>query len=146
MLCFPLLRGRDLALRVLIADDEPAHVFLLEMFLKKWGYDVISTDSGTEAWQILRPKDGPRLAILDWEMPGMGGLEICEKVRKAEEHPYIYILLLTARAQQTDILKGTAAGADAYVTKPYDPEELRGRLLIACRILESADLPPFACP
>ena len=123
-------------MRVLIADEEPPHLFLLEMFLKKWGHEVISTDSGTEAWKVLQQENSPRLAILDWQLPGMDGIEICREVRRTEEQPYKYMLLLTARAQKTDMLRGKAAGADDYMTKPYDPEELRERLLAACLILE----------
>ena len=131
-------------MRILIADDEPVHLFLLEMFLKKWGYTVISVDSGSEAWRILDGEDSPRMAILDWEMPGLDGIEICRAVRRSEKRPYTYILLLTARAQKADIQKGLAAGADGYLAKPYDPEELRKRLLAACKQLESTvEIAPF---
>ena len=125
-------------MRILIADDEPVHLFLLEMFLKKWGYDVISVDNGSEAWRILNGDDSPRMAILDWELPGLNGIEICRAVRQSEKPPCPYILLLTARAQKADIQKGLAAGANDYLTKPYDPEELRRRLQAACKHLESA--------
>ena len=131
-------------MRILIADDEPVHLFLLEMFLKKWGYEVIGVDSGSEAWRILDGEDSPRMAILDWEMPGLDGIEICRAVRRSEKRPYTYILLLTARAQKADIQKGLAAGADSYLAKPYDPEELRKRLLAACKQLESTvEIAPF---
>jgi DNA-binding response OmpR family regulator len=115
--------------QVLIADDEPVHLFLLEMFLKKWGYKVVSTDDGTQAWRILQTGSSPLLAVLDWQLPGMDGVEICRAVRTGQR--YKYILLLTARAQKTDILKGMEAGADAYLTKPYEPNELRDRLQAA---------------
>ena len=124
-------------MRILIADDESVHLFLLEMFLKKWGYEVVSVDNGREAWQILEGQVKPRMAILDWELPEMDGIEICRAVRRSAAPPYTYILLLTARAQKADIQKGLAAGADDYLTKPYDPEELRNRLLAACKHLET---------
>ena len=134
--------GEQRPVRILIADDEPVHLFLLEMFLKKWGYQVICVESGNEAWQILDGEDSPRMAILDWQLPGMDGIEICRAVRRSEKRAYTYILLLTARAQKADIQMGLAAGANDYLIKPYDPEELRKRVLAACKQLESpADLP-----
>ena len=131
-------------MRILIADDEPAHLLLLEMFLKKWGYEVISTDSGGEAFQILREGNSPRMAILDWQLPGMNGIEICRALRWSEERPSTYILLLSARAQKADILHGMASGADDYLTKPYHPEDLKEKLLAAHKAVESAaDIPRF---
>jgi DNA-binding response OmpR family regulator len=127
--------------RILIADNEPAHLFLLEMFLRKWGYEVICTDNGREARGILERADGPRMAILDWDLAELEGTEVCRAARRSPGRPYIYILLLTARAQKADIKKGLAAGADDYVVKPYDPEDLRRRLLAGCRQLESAAAP-----
>ena len=133
-------------MRILIADDEPVHLFLLEMFLKKWGYDVVSVDNGHEAWRILDGEYSPRMAILDWEMPGLDGIEICRAVRSSSVRPYTFILLVTARAQKADVQKGLAAGADDYLTKPYNPEELRRRLLAACQQLESTvALAPVEC-
>ena len=138
------VRETSAPVRILIAEDEPVHLFLLEMFLKKWGYEAISADNGREAWRVLDGEDSPRIAILDWEMPGLDGIEICRAVRRSGGRPYTYILLLTARAQKADIQKGLAAGADDYLTKPYDPEELRKRLLAGCKQLEStAEFAPF---
>lgn len=125
-------------MRILIADKESVHLFLLEMFLKKWGYEVIPVDNGREAWKILDGEDSPPMAILDWELSELNGVEICRAVRRSAVPPYPYVLLLTARAQKADIQKGLAAGADDYLTKPYDPQELRKRLLAACHQLESA--------
>lgn len=125
-------------MRILIADDEPTHLFLLEMFLKKWGYEVRSVDSGAEAWRILDGVNSPRMAILDWQLPDLDGVEICRRLRQSPDRPYTYILLLTARAQQADIRKGLDAGADDYLTKPYDPEELQKRILAARTFLGSA--------
>lgn len=131
----------SIEVKVLVAEDEPSILFVLEMFLKKWGYDVISACNGAEAWQILQEEGAPRLAILDWMMPCMQGVEICREVRKRTEQPKVYILLLTAKAQKADILAGLGAGADDYMTKPFDPEELRLCLEAGCRMIESRDSP-----
>lgn len=128
-------------MRVLIADDETVHTFLLEMFLTKWGYEVVSTDSGTEAWRILCEENSPRIVILDWNLPGMDGVEICQSLRRAERaggQPPTYVLLLTARTQRSDLKKGMAAGADDYLTKPYEPAELQERLLAACNFIQGS--------
>ena len=130
-------------MRMLIADDEPTHLFLLEMFLKKWGYEVLSADNGGEAFRILCVENSPRMAILDWQLPGMNGIEICRTLRRSKERSYTYILLLSARAQKADILNGMASGADDYLTKPYHPEDLKEKLLTARKAVESADIPLF---
>ena len=124
-------------MKVLIADDEPMHTFLLEMFLKKWGYEVTSTDNGQEALRLLRGESAPCVAILDWKMPGLEGVEVCRELRKTSEKSNIFILLLTANAQVVDRQQAMEAGVDDYMTKPYDPEELRQKLGDACRVLES---------
>jgi len=123
--------------KVLIADDEPMHTFLLEMFLKKWGYEVTSTDNGEEALQILLGESFPDLAILDWMMPKLEGVEVCRRVKNVFGKANIYILLLTAKAQVVDRQKAFGSGADDYMTKPYDPEELRCKLLKGCQIIKS---------
>jgi two-component system, cell cycle response regulator len=91
---------------------------------------------GEEAWAILQGNDAPRLAILDWMMPGRDGIDICRSVRQRKGRPYVYIILLTARGQKEDIVEGLEAGADDYVTKPFDPYELRARLRAGRRIVE----------
>jgi diguanylate cyclase (GGDEF)-like protein len=103
--------------------------------LGKWGYEVITTDDGTAAWQALQRPDAPQLAILDWMMPGMDGLQVCREVRQLAREPYVYILLLTARSQKEDIIAGMEAGADDYLTKPFDVHELQVRLRAGQRIL-----------
>ena len=123
-------------MRVLIAEDEPISRHLVEKFLIQWGYDVIVANDGDEAWWVLQKEDTPKLAILDWMMPGMDGVQICREVRKRTGEPYIYILLLTAKSQKQDIVQGLEAGADDYLTKPFDPEELRVRLRAGRRILD----------
>jgi DNA-binding response OmpR family regulator len=93
---------------------------LLEVFLNRWGYDVAVAASGTEALDLLDQVDAPRLAVLDWMMPGLEGVQVCRKIRERKDRPYVYILLLSARAQKEDLLLGLESGADDYLTKPFD--------------------------
>jgi diguanylate cyclase (GGDEF)-like protein len=123
-------------MRVLIADDDHVSRRLLGSLLVKWGYEVVTAKDGAEAWQALQNEDAPRLAILDWVMPGMDGLEVCRKARKRPGQPYAYLILLTARGQMGDVLEGLEAGADDYLTKPFDPQELKARLRVGKRILD----------
>ncbi len=123
-------------MRVLIADDSTVSRHLLEVTLHKWNYDVIVTSDGSEAWAILDQPDAPALAILDWMMPGMTGLEICRRVRKQNREPYTYILLLTSKSLKEDVVEGLEAGADDYVTKPFDQNELNVRLRAGRRIVD----------
>jgi len=122
--------------KALIADDDKVNRRILVTFLEKWGYDVMIAADGNEAWQILQTEGAPRLVILDWMMPGMDGAEICGAIRKRNDPFYTYVILVTAKFQKQDILEGLAAGADDYITKPFDPHELRARLRTGQRILE----------
>lgn len=123
-------------MKVLIAEDDPVSRLLLGKILVGWGYDVVVTRDGNEAWQALQPKDAPQLAILDWKMPGMDGLEVCRKVRHEVREPYIYLILLTAHCQDEHLVTGMEAGADDYITKPFKTNELRVRLRAGRRIIE----------
>jgi two-component system, cell cycle response regulator len=116
--------------RILIAEDDPVSRRVLEVFLIKRGYEVTTVGNGTEA---------PRLAVLDWMMPGMEGIQVCQRVRSQADRPYVYMLLLTARSQKEDLLQGLEAGADDYLTKPFDPQELHARLKVGHRILDLQD-------
>jgi len=122
--------------RILIAEDDPISLVLLQALLNQWGYEVIVTHDGNEAWQVLQADMAPRLAILDWEMPGMDGPALCHQVRERRGSPYTYIILLTARTKREDLIAGMEAGADDYVTKPFDAHELRVRLRAGRRILD----------
>ena len=122
--------------RVLAAEDNPVFQSMLRTMLTKWGYEPVVARDGAEAWQILQSPESPRLAILDWMMPGMDGVEVCRKVRAADREPYIYILLLTARTESQDLVEGMEAGADDYLTKPFNAHELRVRLRAGSRILD----------
>jgi two-component system cell cycle response regulator len=123
-------------MKVLIAEDDSISRRMLEAFLTKWGYQVVVATQGEEAWEILQGKDAPKLAILDWMMPGRDGIDICRCLRQSKGRAYIYLLLLTARGQKEDVVEGLEAGADDYVTKPFDPFELRARLRAGRRIVE----------
>jgi diguanylate cyclase (GGDEF)-like protein len=123
-------------LSVLVADDNPVFRCMLRTMLKKWGYQPVEASDGATACSLLESDDAPRLAIMDWMMPGMDGVEICRKVRAAAREPYIYIVLLTARTESQDLVQGMEAGADDYLTKPFHPQELRVRMRAGWRILE----------
>jgi len=127
--------------RVLMAEDDPVSRRLLAVTLRKWGFDVQAVSDGRQAWEALDTKDAPKLAILDWMMPEVDGVEVCRRVRQRRTREYTYIILLTARDRKQDILSGLEAGADDYVVKPFDSDELRMRLNTAQRILRlQADL------
>ena len=123
-------------MKILVADDDAVSRRLLEVTLKKWGYDVVVADDGDKAWEVLQREDAPQLAILDWVMPGMDGPEICREVRTFGDQRYIYLLLLTAKSEKEDLVKGMEAGADDFLTKPFDVQELRTRLRAGTRILD----------
>lgn len=109
---------------------------LLENWLQKWKYEVTSVDNGLEAWGVLQEEDSPRMAILDWMMPGLDGIELCRRIRRQPPGPYKYVLLLTAKGSKEDVVAGLDAGADDYLTKPFDANELRARLRAGERIRE----------
>jgi two-component system cell cycle response regulator len=123
-------------MRALIADDDPAALLLLASVLEDWGYEVVTARDGTEAWELLRRADAPPLAIVDWMMPGLDGVEVCRKVRQASEAPYVYLIMLTGKTGSQDIVRGMEAGADDYVAKPFDEQELEVRLRAGRRIVE----------
>lgn len=123
-------------MRILIADDEPIPRRLLEASLARAGYQVVAARDGEEAWQMLQSEDAPRLAILDWLMPGLDGVEVCRRIRQRTDVPYVYIVLLTSKDRKEDVIEGMEAGADDYLTKPFDPQELHVRLRAGQRIID----------
>ena len=125
-------------MKVLLAEDDALSRRVVESRLEKWGYEVVSVADGGAAWNILHREDSPQLAILDWMMPVMDGPSICRAVRTAGGR-YVYILLLTAKGQESDLVEGLEAGADDYLIKPPSFEELRARLFAAERILQSQE-------
>jgi len=120
--------------KILIADDNPVFRIVLKTMLTNWGFSVVEASDGVEAWQILQAADGPRLAILDWMMPVMDGIEVCRLARAAFGRD-VYILILTAKTGSEDLVAAMQAGADDYVGKPLKSQEFRVRLAAACRIL-----------
>lgn len=126
-------------MRVLVADDEPVSLRVLESSLKRWDYEVVVARDGLEAARLLEAPDAPKLAILDWMMPGLDGAELCRRLRLRQQEPYTYVLLLSARRSRDDVVAGLDAGADDYLTKPFDPEELKVRLRTGKRILYLQD-------
>ncbi len=126
---------------VLVAEDDPMFRKILTVWLGRWGYRVLVAEDGTTAWNMLQKEDAPELLILDWVMPGVDGPELCRRIRRASAASYQYILLVTARNESQDVVTGLEAGADDYLTKPFDQNELRARLRVGNRILAlQADL------
>ncbi len=121
-------------MRILLADDDAGYRLLVEKALTKWGYEPLVVSDGATAWSMLQSPDAPSLAILDWMMPGCDGLELCRRLRA--ENSSTYVILLTANSEKTDIIKGLQAGADDYVTKPFDRQELFARLQTGVRIVQ----------
>jgi two-component system, cell cycle response regulator len=132
-------------MKVLVADDDPVSRRLLEIALGNSGYRVVLASDGEEAIQLLHGPDWPRVAILDWMMPRLDGVEVCRAIRKLPQEPYIYVILLTIKGQQEEIVEGLEAGANDYVTKPFDLQELQARVRAGKRILELQDQLALAC-
>jgi DNA-binding response OmpR family regulator len=122
-------------MRVLVAEDDGASRRMLEGALVKWGYDVDVAPDGDQAWRILRSADRPPLAVLNWMMPGMSGLEICRNARADPAVRSTHIILLTARESTDEIVEGLDAGADDYMVKPFDAAELRARVRVGARVV-----------
>ena len=123
-------------MKVLIAEDDMVSRRLLEATLIKWGYEVVVACDGIAAWELLQSGEPPPLAILDWMMPGLDGLQLCRKIRGIATPTPPYLILLTAKGRREDIIIGLQAGANDYVTKPFDHEELRARIQVGVRIVE----------
>ncbi|HET6144066.1 MAG TPA: diguanylate cyclase [Candidatus Acidoferrales bacterium] len=126
-------------MKILIADDEAVSRRMLQGMLEKWGYEVIATGDGDEAWGKLKLAQAPRIALLDWMMPGQNGVEICRSLRKLRPEPYTYLLLLTAKDAKESVVEGLESGADDYVTKPFNSQELKARIRVGLRVLELED-------
>jgi len=123
--------------KILIAEDEFTTRMLVQVSLENWGYRVESVANGHEAWSILRQKVAPNIAILDWEMPELDGLEVCRRVKEMGSENPPYIILLTGRDKKKDIVQGFDAGADDYMTKPFNDNELRARVRVAERLVRT---------
>jgi len=123
-------------MQVLIAEDDPISRKLLELNLGRVGYQVVSTADGGQAWGALNQEGAPKLAILDWMMPVMDGTDVCRRVRAEPSLTYVYVILLTAKSRREERNLGFEAGADDYLTKPFDVEDLRARVAVGRRIVE----------
>ena len=126
-------------MKVLIAEDDAVSRRLLESSLTRWGYEVVVASDGLEASRLLLVPDAPKLAVLDWLMPGIDGAQLCEDIRRQKPEPYTYIIMLTSKQSKEDVIRGLEAGADDYVCKPFDPSELKVRLRTGRRILYLQD-------
>jgi two-component system cell cycle response regulator len=126
-------------MRILIADDESVSRRMLHALLGKWGYDVVTAEDGDAAWEKLKAPDAPRMALLDWMMPGQNGVDVCRALRRERPEPYTYILLLTAKDSKDGVVEGLESGADDYLTKPFNPQELKARIRVGLRLLDLED-------
>ncbi len=126
-------------MRILIAEDERVSARQLEAVLSSWGYEVTVVSNGNAAWEILQSDNAPKLAILDWMMPGKNGVELCRAIRDLRQEPYTYIVLLTEKSGRHDVVEGMNAGADDYLAKPFDAKELEARLRAGLRVLGLMD-------
>ncbi len=123
-------------MRVLVADDDSVSRRILESTLNRWDYEPIVVSDGMAAWEILQAPNPPHLVILDWNMPGMDGVDVCRQMRAREDSEYAYTILLTARGDKASMIEGMEAGADDYLVKPFDVDDLKIRLKVADGILE----------
>ena len=123
-------------MRILIAEDDQVSRRVLDFRLKAWGHEVVITKDGEEAWAALQRNDAPRLAILDWMMPGTDGIEVCRRVRQSQSTTPTYIILLTGKSSKEDVVKGLDAGANDYIIKPFDLQELRARIQVGATVVE----------
>lgn len=123
-------------MKILIAEDELMNRRLLEVNVTKWGHEPVLATDGEQAWKTLQGPDAPSVVLLDWMMPGMDGVEICRRLRDRDEPRMVYVIMVTTNAQPGDIVEGLEAGADDYVTKPFDPQELRARVDVGIRMVE----------
>jgi len=123
-------------MRILIAEDDLTSRNILAALLKKKGHEVMETTNGTDAWTVMQKPDAPRMAILDWMMPEMDGLEVVRRIRELQTEQPPYLIMLTAKGEKSDIVVGLDAGADDYLVKPFDAGELKARIEVGRRIVD----------
>jgi len=123
-------------IQLLVAEDDPVSRKLLTANLAKWNYDAIMTEDGIQAWEVMSGPDPPKVLILDWMMPGLDGLQLTERIRQSDGISSVYIILLTAKGRNEDIVAGLNAGANDYITKPFHPQELHARVAVGIRMAE----------
>ncbi|MBI5593196.1 MAG: response regulator [Deltaproteobacteria bacterium] len=122
-------------MKVLIAEDDFTSRTILQAILTSWGYEVVATADGESALAAMQQPDAPHLALLDWMMPGMEGPAVCHELRKLKRRDPVYLILLTSKGERGDIVQGLEAGADDYIAKPYNNEELRARVQVGKRMV-----------
>jgi len=122
-------------MKILIAEDDPVSRKVLITILEKRGYEVIAVEDGESAWELLKQHNAPQLVILDWMMPGKDGTEVCRLIRASAQDKYVYIILLTGKGRKIDVIEGLDAGADDYVTKPFNAGELCARVKVGERVV-----------
>jgi DNA-binding response OmpR family regulator len=125
--------------RALIAEDDRLTAAMLAGALRRWGFDATVVHDGQAAWDVIRADAPPPLAVIDWMMPGIDGVELCRRVRSLPARAAMYLLLLTVRDGREDVVAGLDAGADDYLVKPFDTEELRARIQAGARIVSLRD-------
>lgn len=132
-------------MKIILVEDSPVEQKHITGYLREWGLDFIAVDNGAEAWRILQGPDAPTLALLDWVVPEIDGIELCRRIRTLGANgTYIYTVMLTAKDRKANLLTAMEAGADDYLAKPVDASELRARILVGKRILELQDSLRFA--
>jgi phosphoserine phosphatase RsbU/P len=122
-------------MRILIADDDRMSLMMLKGTLEPWGFEVVVAHDGIAAWECIAGGEPPAVAIIDWMMPGLDGIELCRRVRTTVLRSPVYLILLTSRTSRQDLVAGLEAGADDYLGKPFDPDELRARIHVGQRTL-----------
>ncbi|WP_454063577.1 response regulator transcription factor [Candidatus Nitrospira salsa] len=122
-------------MKILVADDDSVTQALLVRSLSGFGHETIGCDNGIEALEHLKCNEGPIVGILDWMMPGLDGLQVCQSLRRTNSSSLIYLILVTSKSGRTDIIEGFEAGADDYMTKPFDLPELHARVRVGFRVL-----------
>jgi two-component system cell cycle response regulator len=130
---------QDTTIRVLIAEDDAMYRRILESWLGQWGFRTIFAKDGEQAWEILQQEPAPQLLIVDWVMPKVDGIELCRRIRQKQQGRYQYVLLVTGKEEKRNVVQGLEAGADDYLTKPFDRNELRARIKVGKRILSLQD-------
>jgi DNA-binding response OmpR family regulator len=123
-------------MRILLAEDDVVSRRALELTLQRWGYEVTAVGDGTAAWRVLQQEPAPPLALIDWMMPGLDGVEVCSKARARTGAAATYLILISAKSSTDDVVAGLESGADDYITKPIDLPELQARLRVGTRLVE----------
>lgn len=123
-------------MRILIAEDDITSRTILTAILTKWGYIPLPVSNGEAAWEVMQKPGAPKLAILDWNMPELDGLEVCRRIRKMDTSDPPYVIILTSKGEKSDIVRGLEAGGNDYISKPYDNAELQARINVGQRMID----------